>query len=115
MTKQIATFSHNRLDVYDAAIAFSRWVHKATQTFPRGRAHLKDQLIRASDSIVLNIAEGAQQSSTPMRKKHYRIALASAAESSAALDLITIIEAIDTGEAQVLINRIGKMLNSMAR
>jgi len=115
MTKQIATFSHNRLDVYDAAIALSRWVYKATQTFPRGRAHLKDQLIRTSDSIVLNIAEGAQQSAPAMRKKHYRIALGSAAEASAALDLIAIIGTIDTNDAQVLVNRIGKMLNSLAR
>ncbi|MSP55613.1 MAG: four helix bundle protein [Myxococcales bacterium] len=44
-----------------------------------GGSHLRDQLQRAADSVVLNIAEG---------RAHFRIAAGSAAERCAALDLI---------------------------
>ena len=50
---------HDRLDCYQVALEFSAWVERISPRIPRGRAHLRDQLVRASDSIVLNIAEGA--------------------------------------------------------
>ena len=36
------------------------------------------ELMRASESIVLNIAEGAQQQTGQMAKEHYRVAFGSA-------------------------------------
>ena len=71
--------------------------------------------MRAAESIVLNIAEGAQQESLKMAKKHYRIALASAAECSAALDLLSAYWKASFEEGHCLINRIGAMLRKLAR
>ncbi len=47
------TFLHERLDCYRLAVEVNRWFGDAV--FPAGRAHLKDQGQRASDSIVCNL------------------------------------------------------------
>ncbi len=49
-------FDHEKLDVYQAAIAFCSWAGDLIATLPRIAA--RDQLDRASTSIPLNIAEG---------------------------------------------------------
>ena len=69
-------FDHERLDVYRIARDVARWLQR--QKFPRGTAHLKDQILRATQSTVLNIAEGAGRYGNAGRN-HYRIALGSAA------------------------------------
>ena len=48
---------HERLEVYRMALGVARWA--AGQVLPVARRHLRDQLVRAADSMVLNIAEGA--------------------------------------------------------
>jgi four helix bundle protein len=42
-----------------------------SETLPRGRSHLADQLTRASTSIVLNLAEGAGKHSRPDKRRYY--------------------------------------------
>ncbi len=49
---------------------------------------LKDQLVRASTSVVLNIAEGAGRTSLPDKQRFYEIAKGSATESAAILDVL---------------------------
>jgi four helix bundle protein len=57
------TLDPHRLDVYALALAFQG---RATTLVPeRGCAYLRDQLLRASLSIVLNVAEGAGRFSRP--------------------------------------------------
>lgn len=51
-------------------------------------SHLRDQLLRASSSIVLNIAEGSAKPTLKDRAKFYFIALGSLRESQATLDLM---------------------------
>ena len=46
-----------RLDVYRVALEFHRSIMPLKHA--RGIADLRDQLLRASESVVLNIAEGA--------------------------------------------------------
>src|SRR5213080_2805714 len=50
-------FDHEKLDVYQGAIAFCGWVGEFIATIS-AKAAAKDQLDRASTSIPLNIAEG---------------------------------------------------------
>ena len=80
-------FDHERLDVYRVAIEFFVLGNEVVERFPRGRAHLADQLHRASVSVVLNIAEGAGEFSPKDKKRFYRIALRSATECAAILDV----------------------------
>jgi four helix bundle protein len=55
----------------------------------RGQAALRDQLDRASASIVLCIAEGAGRSSRPDKARFYGIARGSATECAAIVDIAT--------------------------
>ena len=102
-------FDHERLDAYRLAVDVARAV--AAARFPRGQADLRDQAVRASRSVALNIAEGRARGGGAA-KNHYRIALGSAAETCAALDLAD----VAGGEAlQDKLRRIGAMLSRMAR
>ncbi len=101
-------FTHHKLDVYKVSLEFARWIH----TLVKMPYSLKDQALRASQSIVLNIAEGAAQRTSAMQKRHYRIALASAAECSAILDFLNP-SSIERGKSFLF--RIGCMLSKLAK
>ena len=79
---------HERLDVYQIALGVARWA--GAQVIPAARRHLRAQLVRAADSMVLNIAEGAGHEPGESRRHHYRIALGSASEVAAVLDLVAL-------------------------
>ena len=81
-----AYLPHERLDVYRLALQFRGAVAPLAKA--KGIAPLRDQLFRAADSVVLNIAEGAGRNSRPDKQRHYEIAKGSATESAAALELL---------------------------
>jgi len=58
-----AYLPHERLDVYRLALQYRRSLAPLSKT--RGIASLRDQLFRAADSVVLNLAEGAGRNSRP--------------------------------------------------
>ena len=99
-------FEHERLDCYQLATEVAVWLGKH---LPEDR-DLRQQARRASHSIVLNIAEGCGRKGRS-RKHHYSIARGSAAELSAAFDLMP----TDTAAQQRKLRRIGMMLWVMTR
>ena len=101
-------FDHENLDVYKLALEVARSC--AVLRIPTGRTHLRDQLQRAADSVVLNIAEGRARGGDAGRN-HYRIA-AGSAEACAALDLVGSPEA---AVEQPKLRRIGAMLRGLTR
>ncbi len=102
-------FRHNRLDVYRAALELIEFVGKLDSTWFRGNPDRRRQLLRATDSIALNIAEGSTQNSDRARRNHYRIALGSAGESDAILQVLQLHRA-QVSEGRRLLARIGAML-----
>ena len=102
-------FAHESLDVYRIALEVARWIGETR--FPAGCADLRDQAVRASRSVVLNIAEGRARGGDAGRN-HYRIALGSAAESCAVLDLVPL---PGGPERLAALRRVGAMLASLAR
>ena len=50
--------------------------------------HLKDQLRRAALSVVLNLAEGSAKPTAKERRRFYSIALASAREVQALIEIL---------------------------
>lgn len=80
---------HKKLEVYHRALELLDQVDVILEAMPRGRAHLKHQLDRATTSIVLNIAEGAGEFSKDEKRRFYPIARRSATESAAILDILT--------------------------
>ena len=81
-----AYLSHEMLDVYHLALQF----HVGVMTLlpEKGQRNLRDQLERASLSIVLNIAEGSGRCTPPERRRHFIIALGSVYECAAILDVL---------------------------
>jgi four helix bundle protein len=82
-------FDHERLDVYQEAIAFCGWVGDLFSEVT-AKASAKDQLDRASTSIPLNIAEGNGKFSNADRARFLEIARGSALECAASLDVLAV-------------------------
>ena len=87
--RTLASLPPERLDVYQLSRSIARWV-RAT-SFPTGDHALEDQARRAADSVLLNLTEGCYQIGKN-RQKHFRIAMGSAAEVLAVLDLVDLPE-----------------------
>lgn len=107
------SFYFKKLDVYKLSVDFAVEAKRIADELPKGNANLRDQLTRASSSIVLNIAEGWGKPHKDDKKRYYASSHGSAAECSACLELI-----LKTGGASEevvakcdeMLNRIGAML-----
>jgi four helix bundle protein len=80
-------FDHEKLDVYQESIVFVGWLTQLLEDKTR-LGDVKDQLDRASNSIVLNIAEGNGKYSVKDRCRFLDTANASALECAAGLDIL---------------------------
>jgi four helix bundle protein len=99
-------FDHEKLRVYQQAIAFVAWCGKLFDNSTKLGA-VYDQLDRASTSIALNLAEGNGKFSKKDRCRFLDIAMSSALESAACLDVLVAknhfkTEDIEEGKKQLL-------------
>ena len=112
-------FDFEKLDVYQVALDFALSADDVAQKLPRGRSYLKDQLLRAANSIAATIAEGVGEYSPAEKARFYRIARRSAVECashlpvSARLGLIQDDALLGRGRDQLL--RIVAMLTSLTK
>ena len=83
-----AMLSFQRLDVYQRAIQFLALVYEIVDALPRGHADRADQLTRAAESVIRNIAEGAGRWSEADSANRYKIARGEAMECAASLDVM---------------------------
>jgi four helix bundle protein len=79
-------FSHEKLVVYQKSVVFVAWTQPLIESLP-AKASVRDQLDRASTSIALNIAEGNVKFSQADRARFLQVAVGSAVESAACLDV----------------------------
>ena len=100
-------FTHERLDCYRVALEVNQWLKK--QKFEPADKDTKNQATRASNSMLLNIAEGTSSRGN-QRAFHLRKARASAAEVCACLDTVNL---PDAQEQQQKLRRVGAMLTKM--
>ena len=102
------------LDAYQVAVDFYRELRRAT----RGRrGHVVEQIHRAAESVVLNVAE-AHPTSGRDRARRFRIAANEASECGAALDLLEIRGELAAPAARVLralLDRERAMLHRLSR
>ena len=97
---------HEKLDVYRAALDFAAWAYMVCRTLKGLDRPTRDQLLRASQSIALNIAEGCGK----------QIGSGSARECGAILDILDRCGVLDREAARkgkVLLVRIVAMLTRM--
>jgi four helix bundle protein len=103
-------FAHEKLEVYQTAIAFIAWASPIIQTSTR-LGNVRDQLDRASTSIPLNIAEGNGKFSPKDRCRFFDTAHGSALECAACLDVLVAMRRISRDQA----NTGKEFLNSIVR
>ena len=105
-----------RLDVYAVAREFDAL---AARLLPRrGQAALRDQLARASSSIMLNIAEGAGRFAGADKAHFYLIARGSTMECAAVLDVMLgrgLLTDASYRHARGLLVRVLQMLTRLAQ
>jgi four helix bundle protein len=107
------------LHVYQKALEFTKVVRKTTKSFPKDELFgLISQFRRASDSIVLNIAEGAGNSSRKEFARFLDFSIRSGFECIGCLDIAITNEYIDKenyGRILSSVNEIVAMLYGLKK
>ncbi len=112
------TLDHERLDVYQVSLDFAAWAYGLSKSLSGMDRHARDQLLRASQSVVLNIAEGCGKSPSADRERYFKIAAGSARECGAVLDILVrcgVIQAEKAKPGKEWLVRIVAMLTKMGR
>ncbi len=77
----------NETEIYKKSLELTEVVREATSPMPVGYAFLRDQLVRASASVVLNYCEGFARRTPRDRRRFFDQARASAVEVMGGLDV----------------------------
>ena len=72
------TLGHEKLDVYRPSIGYLAWVYEKAEGLTGVHRPARDQRLRASRSIPLNIAEGNGKTADADRRRYFEIARGSA-------------------------------------
>lgn len=109
------TFDHEKLRAYQEAVRFAGWVEPLIERLP-SKLSARDQLDRASTSIVLNIAEGNGKRSHPDRCRYLDIARGSAVECAACLDVLVVrnkMPAHDANEGKTILLAVVSLVSGL--
>ena len=110
-------FGHEKLDVYRAAIDYVGWAYRFCEGL-QGHRNAKDQLLRASQAIPLNIAEGNGKATEGDRRRYFEIARGSALECGAVQDVLQVCGALSAeqnAQAKRVLDRIVAMLTKLGQ
>lgn len=91
-------FDHEKLRVYQDALGFVAFADSVLAELP-AKLSARDQLDRATTSVVLNIAEGNGKRSRIDRCRYLDIARGSALECAACLDVLVVKKHLDCAKA----------------
>ncbi len=111
----MARFQHEKLRVYEEAIALVLAVDPLAAKLERRRYYLADQLRRAALSVVLNVAEGAAEFSGAEKARFMNLARRSAGEVVAALVVATRLGALSTESINNAVDQANKVIGMLTR
>ena len=109
-------FGHEKLDVYCVALEYVKFAWEICEFLPGKHRYARDQLLRASQSIPLNIAEGNGKGTEADKRRYFEIARGSALECAAVQDVLeicAILKSYQNEHGKNLINRIVAMLTKL--
>ena len=112
------SLGHEKLDVYRLAIRYVAWVFEHSERLTGMHRHARDQWLRASQSIPLNIAEGNGKASEADRRKYFEIARGSALECAAIQDVLVVGKGLDelvSRKRKVELDRMSAMLSRLGK
>ena len=111
-------FGHEKLDVYRISIRDVLWAYEVAGGLKGVDRHARDQLLRASQSIPLNIAEGNGRGTNADRRRFFEIARGSALECAAIQDCLESCRALTAArntEGKGMLTRIVAMLTKLGQ
>lgn len=112
------TFLFKKLVVYQKALDLAENISSLTESFPKGKGYIADQLNRASLSIAANIAEGNGRWHAKDRGHFFLIARGSAFECVPLLEVAArkgLIEEADKQRIENSLDEIGAMLTGLMK
>ncbi len=107
---------HEKLDVYRLSIGYVAWVYEKAKALNSVHRAGRDQWLRASQSIPLNIAEGNGKTAYADRRRYFEIARGSVLECAAIQDVLVAGNALGETESQSRkedLDRMAAMLSRM--
>jgi len=110
------TLGHEKLDVYRLSIGYVAWVYAKAAKLNGVHRPARDQWLRASQSIPLNIAEGNGKAAEADRRRYFEIARGSALECAAIQDVLVVGKALAETESQerkIELDRMAAMLSRL--
>ena len=110
-------FEFEKLTIYQKAKAYYTQVQTVIN-HPRLTKYQRDQLGRASLSILLNLAEGSGRFTKPSKKNFYTIARGSVFECAAIMDILASSEIISPTEHQEfysILDELSRILYSLIK
>jgi len=111
-------FGHEQLDVYRLSVDYVAWSYALAKELSGVDRHARDQLLRAAQSIPLNVAEGNGKGTNADRRRFFEIARGSALECAAIQDCLEachVLSPDQNAEAKTMLLRIVSMLTKLAR
>jgi four helix bundle protein len=106
---------HEKLDVYRLAIGYVAWVCEKADGLTGNHRSARDQWLRASQSIPLNIAEGNGKTADADRRRYFEIVRGSALECAAIQDVLVVGKALDEAESQKRKTELDRMAAMLSR
>ena len=109
-------FDHERLEVYRVSLDYIQWVSHNCAELKGNAVSARDKLIRLSQSIVQNIAEGTGKKNMIERREYFQKAHGFALESASILDVLVAMEAVEKSvseKGKELLKRIVTMLSKI--
>jgi four helix bundle protein len=109
------SLGHEKLDVYKLSINYVAWVFEKSDALAGNHRHARDQWLRASQSIPLNIAEGNGKTTEADRRRYFEIARGSTLECAAIQDVLAVGKALDGEESLVRKQELDRMATMLSR
>jgi len=109
------TLGHEKLDVYRLSIGYVAWVYEKADSLNGVHRPARDQWLRASQSIPLNIAEGNGKTAEADRRRYFEIARGSALECAAIQDVLVVGKALDKMESRNRKDELDRMAAMLSR
>ncbi len=107
---------HEKLVVYRLSIGYVAWVYEKAGSLTGVHRPARDQWLRASQSIPLNIAEGNGKTAAADRRRYFEIARGSVFECEAIQDVLVVGKVLnerESGERKVELDRMAAMLSRL--
>ena len=115
MPSNLYPFPHTRLKVFHVALEMATQAKMIADRIPRGHRSLADQLHRAASSVVLNIGEGANRTTSGAKRQRYSEARGEAGEVAANAQLLAALDLVPSSDCDPLIHLAGRVAAMLTR